>query len=176
LTRLCEIQNNDFLVELIHIVILRFGRLSGQSALKSQARGFGLLPTPGGGETQVGRSLSNLFERLRIGGRRRFSVRVYLAAPSVALLIPTLLIAWWLANLSAASEQDGIEQNVLPKADELSSFVDREVIASNNILIALASSPTLAGRTSNPFIGKPRRWPGSSTLSSSSAIAGPGSN
>jgi hypothetical protein len=84
-----------------------------------------------------------LFARLPFGDRRRFSARVYFAVLSAGLLVPALLISWRLANDSAASEQAGIEQNILQKADELSGLVDREVSSNQNILVALAGSKSM---------------------------------
>jgi PAS domain S-box-containing protein len=70
-------------------------------------------------------------------------MRAAIAALSVALLIPTLLVSYWLANLSAASEQAQIEQAVLQEAAEVSAFVDREIVGVQTVLVALASSPSL---------------------------------
>jgi two-component system, NarL family, sensor histidine kinase UhpB len=84
-----------------------------------------------------------LFARLPFGLRRRFTARAYFGALSVALLVPTMLVSWRLANDSAAAEQAGIERNVLQKADELSSLIDHEIVSTRSILVALASSQSL---------------------------------
>jgi hypothetical protein len=70
-------------------------------------------------------------------------MRAGIAALSVALLIPTLVVSYWLANLSAASEQARIEQDILQEAVEVSTFIDRELAGVRNTLTALASSPFL---------------------------------
>src|SRR5450631_386980 len=84
------------------------------------------------------RTTVGLFARLLAQGRRRPSARVYFATLSVVLLIPTMLLPWWLANLAAASERVEVERNVLQEADDISAFFDREVIATHHILVALA--------------------------------------
>jgi len=83
--------------------------------------------------------------------RRRLSARAGYAAFSVALLIPTLVIAWWFANTWAASGQALIEQNLLQKAREISAFVDREAASNQNMLIALGSSQHLRDRNFEAF-------------------------
>jgi two-component system, NarL family, sensor histidine kinase UhpB len=83
--------------------------------------------------------------------RRRISARAYYAALSAALLFPTLLAAWWFANVSAASEQAQVEQNLLQQAHEISTFIDREVVSHQNMLIALGSSQLLQGGNLEAF-------------------------
>jgi PAS domain-containing protein len=74
---------------------------------------------------------------------RRISVRACLAALAVAIVAPTLVIAWWLASLSAASVREQHEKNILAKASEISAFVDREIVNARHVLVALAGSPYL---------------------------------
>jgi len=92
-----------------------------------------------------------LLAHLLVRGRRRPSARFYFATLAVVFLIPTLLISWWLASLSAASERAEIERNILQEADDISAFFDREVVSIRSILIALAGSPYLQSRDFESF-------------------------
>lgn len=85
------------------------------------------------------------------GERRKFSVAYYFVAAVVAVIVPTLLITWWLASLSAASERAQAERNLQQQASEISTFIDREIINAQNVLIALASSPYLQERNFEAF-------------------------
>jgi len=90
--------------------------------------------------------LLGLFAHGLVRVRRRPSVRVYFTALAVVFLIPTLLVSWWLASLSAASERAAIERNILQEAGDISIFFDREVAGVRDILIALAGSPFLQSK------------------------------
>ncbi len=59
------------------------------------------------------------------------------------ILIPGLLIAGWLAYLSAKSERAQIEQGAIQRAHEIAAAIDREIIGMQNLLAVLASSHAL---------------------------------
>src|SRR5262249_3479300 len=61
------------------------------------------------------------------------------------------VITWWLADLSAKSLRQQIEDNNRIDAEKILSFVDGEIISTQNMLIALASSPYLQSRSIEPF-------------------------
>ena len=71
------------------------------------------------------------------------SVRAYFGALVVMILIPGLLIAGWLAYLSAKSERAQIEQGAIQRAHEIAAAIDREIIGMQNLLAVLASSHAL---------------------------------
>jgi two-component system, NarL family, sensor histidine kinase UhpB len=93
----------------------------------------------------------NLITHIAARSSRRASVRTCLAAIVVAIVVPTLLIAWWLASLSAASVREQHEENILQKASEISAFVDREIANAQHVLVALAGSPYLQSRGLEAF-------------------------
>ena len=72
--------------------------------------------------------------------RGRGSVRFYVTAVVLVILVPALIIAGWLASLSAASERVLLEQNAEQRAREITAAIDRDIVTARNMLTALASS------------------------------------
>lgn len=58
-------------------------------------------------------------------------------------MLPTLIIAGWLAFRSVASERDQIGQNAHHRARDIKISLEREIVSTQNLLIALASSQYL---------------------------------
>jgi hypothetical protein len=74
---------------------------------------------------------------------RGLSARAILVVVVVVVLLPTLLVAGWLASVSSDAENAQIEQNVQQRAHEISAILDREVIGIKSMLTALATSGSL---------------------------------
>jgi two-component system, NarL family, sensor histidine kinase UhpB len=76
-------------------------------------------------------------------GELRLSVRTSVIAIVAVVLIPALLIAGLLAALSARSERAELERSAHRQADEVRIAIDREIVGTQNVLSALATSPFL---------------------------------
>jgi len=74
---------------------------------------------------------------------RPYSVRTYLIAIVIAVLIPALLVGGWLASRSAAAERVQVERNLDQKTREILANINREIIAAKSVLSSLATSPSL---------------------------------
>jgi PAS domain S-box-containing protein len=83
--------------------------------------------------------------------RPRLSVRGYFLALLASILVPAMALAWWLAELSVSDLRRGIEREIQKEAEKVSIFVDREVIGIQNMLMALATSPSLQNRDFQGF-------------------------
>src|SRR5438045_1631945 len=73
----------------------------------------------------------------------QYSVRTHLMAVALVILVPALILGGWMASSSAALERLQLEQNLEQYTREIAAGVDREITASRNLLIALATSPEL---------------------------------
>jgi len=61
----------------------------------------------------------------------------------LVVLIPGLLIAGWLAHLSATSERLQIQQDAAQRAREITAAIDHEILGAQNLLAVLAGSHAL---------------------------------
>ena len=75
-------------------------------------------------------------------GSRR-PARVYAISIVLAILTPALFLAGYLAVESARSARAHIEQSARDETVEVTAAIEREVVAAQNLLTALASSPLL---------------------------------
>lgn len=66
-----------------------------------------------------------------------------MGAITAVFMIPTLILAGWLAFRSVASEQLQTEQNAHHRAREITTAVERDIVSTQNILAALAGSQDL---------------------------------
>src|SRR5437588_12622624 len=78
-------------------------------------------------------------------------LRAYFPLVAAVIIISIFVITWWLADLSAASLRQQIEDNNQKHAEKILSFVDKEIISTRNVLIALASLPFLQSRDIESF-------------------------
>src|SRR5262249_50636656 len=78
-------------------------------------------------------------------------LRAYFPILAGVIIVSIFVITWWLADLSAKSLRQQIEDNNRIDAEKILSFVDGEIISTQNMLIALASSPYLQSRSIEPF-------------------------
>jgi two-component system sensor histidine kinase UhpB len=74
---------------------------------------------------------------------RPHPIRAYFGALVLVVLIPGLLIAGWLAYLSATSERIQIQQDATQRAREIAAAIDHEIVGAQNLLAVLASSHAL---------------------------------
>src|SRR5262249_6559716 len=72
-----------------------------------------------------------------------YPVRLYLVGIIAGALIPALVLAGWLANRSASSARLEIEKSAQLRARNITAAVDREIVAMQSILAALATSHSL---------------------------------
>jgi two-component system sensor histidine kinase UhpB len=75
--------------------------------------------------------------------KRGLPARAVLAAAIIGVLLPTFVVAGWLASRTADSEREQVEQNVQQRAHEISAILDREVIGIESTLAALGTSSSL---------------------------------
>ena len=75
-------------------------------------------------------------------GSRR-PARVYAISIVLAILTPALFLAGYLAVESARTARAHIEQSARDETVEATAAIEREVVAAQNLLTALASSPLL---------------------------------
>jgi PAS domain S-box-containing protein len=78
-------------------------------------------------------------------------LRAYFPILAAAIIISIFVITWWLADLSAKSLRQQIEDNNQKDAEKILSFVDKEIVSTRNVLVALASSPYLQTRDIEAF-------------------------
>ncbi len=78
-------------------------------------------------------------------------LRAYFPILAAVIIISIFVITWWLADLSANSLRQQIEDNNKRDAEKILSFVDNEIVSTQNMLIALASSPHLQSRDIESF-------------------------
>jgi PAS domain S-box-containing protein len=78
-------------------------------------------------------------------------LRAYFPLVAAVIIISIFGITWWLADLSATSLRQQIEDNNRKDAEKILSFVDNEIVSTRNVLIALASSPFLQSRDIESF-------------------------
>lgn len=74
---------------------------------------------------------------------RGLPARTILGVVVVAILLPTLMVAGWLATLAADAERAQIERNIEQHAREISVVLDREVAGIKGMLTALGTSASL---------------------------------
>jgi PAS domain S-box-containing protein len=86
----------------------------------------------------------------------RLSIRAYVAAIIFAVLIPALLFAGWTASLFVESVQTGIKDGAKQEAREITAALDREIVSTETVLTALASSPYLETKNFEAFYGQAR--------------------
>ncbi len=75
--------------------------------------------------------------------RRRYSIRTYTNVIVLLVLAPALIVAGWLASRWATSEHAQLQERAKQEAREISAELDRSIVSTQNMLIALASSPLL---------------------------------
>jgi two-component system sensor histidine kinase UhpB len=86
--------------------------------------------------------------------RYRFSVRVYIIAIILAILVPTLISVGFLAMNSARSERAQLEQSAKDEAREATAAIERDLIGIENVLMTLAGSPSLRSGDIEAFYGQ----------------------
>lgn len=74
---------------------------------------------------------------------RRYSIRAYFGAIVIVSIASTLFLAGWLGFQSVVSERTQIEQSAHHRAREITTAIEREIISTQNLLTALASSHLL---------------------------------
>jgi two-component system, NarL family, sensor histidine kinase UhpB len=87
--------------------------------------------------------LARLFPHIASVRGSRHSARVYATSIVLAILMPALVLAAYLAIESAHTARAHIEQSARDETLEATAAIEREVIAAQNLLAALASSPLL---------------------------------
>lgn len=75
--------------------------------------------------------------------RRRYSVRAYMGAITAIFMIPTLILAGWLAFRSVAFERLQTEQHAHHRAREITTVLERDIVSTQNLLTSLAGSQFL---------------------------------
>jgi hypothetical protein len=90
----------------------------------------------------------------RSSGRRALRKRCltcYIVAITIAAVTTIFLTTWWLASGALNSVREQAERSLQQEASEIATFVDREIVNAQNVLVALASSPFLEGRHFEAF-------------------------
>ncbi|MFX9093365.1 hypothetical protein ABTN25_19545, partial [Acinetobacter baumannii] len=75
--------------------------------------------------------------------KKRYSVRAYVIAITAIFMIPTLILAGWLAFRSVAFERHQTEQNAFHRAREITTVLERDIVSTQNLLMSLAGSQFL---------------------------------
>ena len=85
----------------------------------------------------------NLINHIAKSGRLRLSIHAYLALMVAIVMLPALLIAWWVTSGSARTERRQIEQDAQTEIREIVAAIDREIVALQNTMTVLAGSVQL---------------------------------
>ncbi len=92
---------------------------------------------------------------LSLPGRR--SARAYAISIVLAILTPALILAVVLAVRLARSERAHLEQSTQDQTREATAAIEREIIATKNVLLTLAGSPSLQSEDLRGFYGEAAR-------------------
>jgi PAS domain S-box-containing protein len=82
----------------------------------------------------------NLLDHFTKPGRLRVSIRAYLALLVAIVMLPALVIAWWVTSGSAETERRQLEQDGQAEMREIGAAIDREIVALQNTITVLAGS------------------------------------
>jgi len=94
------------------------------------------------------------FSRVASLMRALGAARIYVIAILAVVLVPALILVGYLAMRSARLERAHLEQRAQDQAREATAAVEREVIAVQNVLLALSSSPFLQRNEIEAFYGQ----------------------
>lgn len=83
--------------------------------------------------------------------KKRYSVRAYVIAITAIFMIPTLILAGWLAFRSVAFERHQTEQNAFHRAREITTVLERDIVSTQNLLMSLAGSQFLQNSALDKF-------------------------
>ena len=78
-----------------------------------------------------------------LSSRSRQSVKLYVIATIALLVVPALILSAVLATSAARSERAQLEQNASNQTRESTAAMERDIAAIQNVLAALAVSPSL---------------------------------
>jgi two-component system, NarL family, sensor histidine kinase UhpB len=87
--------------------------------------------------------LARFFPQVALFLGRRRPARVYAISIVLAILMPALILAGYLAVQSARTARAQIEQSARDEMLESTAAIERDVLSVQNVLMALASSPLL---------------------------------
>ncbi len=87
--------------------------------------------------------LMNLGNLAGYARRKGYSVRTYVVAIAAVILIPLLLLGFWLVSQLAASERSLIERQAEQELQGITALVDHEITVAKSVLVSLASSQFL---------------------------------
>jgi len=88
-------------------------------------------------------TLSTVLARAAPLLRGPVSVRVYTVAIALAIMVPALMFAGYLAVNSAQQRREQIEQEAKNRTREATAIIERDIVSIQNVLFSLATSPFL---------------------------------